>query len=63
MCACLEDPKATLDSIQIIKKLGGSMEQSFLDEGFLLDKRPGLNQPRRIENARGKLFVHLNMFY
>lgn len=47
-----EDPKATLDSVQIIKKLGGSMEQSFLDEGFLLDKRPGLNQPRRIENAR-----------
>jgi len=47
-----EDPKATLDSIQIIKKLGGSLEQSFLDNGFLLDKRPGLNQPRRVENAK-----------
>jgi len=47
-----EDPKATLDSIQIIKKLGGSMEQSFLDDGFLLDKRPGMNQPRRVENAK-----------
>jgi len=47
-----EDPKATLDSIQIIKKLGGSMEQSFLDNGFLLDKRPGMNQPRRVENAK-----------
>ena len=41
-----------MDSIQIIKKLGGAMEQSFLDEGFLLDKRPGLNQPRRVENAK-----------
>merc|ERR1712142_136936 len=46
------DPKATLDSIQIIKKLGGSMEQSFLDDGFLLDKRPGMNQLRRVENAK-----------
>jgi len=47
-----EDPKSTLESIQIIKKLGGSLEASFLDEGFLLDKTPGQNQPRRVENAR-----------
>merc|ERR1712142_556205 len=46
------DPKATLESIQIIKKLGGAMSDSFLDEGFLLDKRPGMNQPRRVENAK-----------
>lgn len=46
------DPKATLESIQIIKKLGGAMDESFLDEGFLLDKKPGMNQPRRVENAR-----------
>lgn len=46
------DPKATLESIQIIKKLGSSMDQSFLDEGFLLNKTPGQNQPRRVENAR-----------
>jgi T-complex protein 1 subunit beta len=48
----LEDPKSTLESIQIIKKLGGSLAASFLDEGFLLDKTPGQNQPRRVENAR-----------
>lgn len=41
-----------LDAIQIIKKLGGSLADSYLDEGFLLDKKPGLNQPKRIENAR-----------
>lgn len=41
-----------LDAIQIIKKLGGSLADSYLDEGFLLDKKPGLNQPKRIENAK-----------
>lgn len=41
-----------LDAIQIIKKLGGSLDDSFLDEGFLLDKKVGNNQPKRIENAK-----------
>jgi len=41
-----------LDAIQIIKKLGGGLADSYLDEGFLLDKKPGLNQPKRIENAK-----------
>lgn len=41
-----------LDAIQIIKKLGGSLDDSFLDEGFLLDKKIGNNQPKRIENAK-----------
>lgn len=41
-----------LDAIQIIKKLGGTLNDSFLDEGFLLDKKPGMNQPRKIEKAR-----------
>lgn len=41
-----------LNSIQIIKKLGGALEESFLDEGFLLDKTPGQGQPRRIEDAK-----------
>ncbi|GAA27389.1 T-complex protein 1 subunit beta, partial [Clonorchis sinensis] len=41
-----------LDAIQIIQKLGGTMGDSYLDEGFLLDKRPGVNQPKRMENAR-----------
>ncbi|RTG87395.1 T-complex protein 1 subunit beta [Schistosoma bovis] len=41
-----------LDAIQIIQKLGGTMTDSYLDEGFLLDKRPGVNQPKRVENAK-----------
>ncbi|KAJ1526157.1 hypothetical protein ONE63_009317 [Megalurothrips usitatus] len=41
-----------LSAIQIIKKGGGRLEDSFLDEGFLLDKKPGLHQPKRIENAK-----------
>jgi len=41
-----------LEAIQIIKKLGGTLTDSFLDEGFLLDKRPGLNQPKRVEKAK-----------
>ncbi|XP_055339463.1 T-complex protein 1 subunit beta-like [Paramacrobiotus metropolitanus] len=41
-----------LDHIQIIKKTGGQLSDSFLDEGFLLAKRPGVNQPKRMENAK-----------
>lgn len=41
-----------LTAIQLIKKSGGTLEDSFLDEGFLLDKKPGVHQPQRIENAR-----------
>ncbi|KAM7350521.1 chaperonin containing TCP1 subunit 2 isoform 2-T2 [Cochliomyia hominivorax] len=41
-----------LHAIQIIKKSGGTLEDSFLDEGFLLDKKPGVHQPQRIEKAK-----------
>lgn len=41
-----------LQAIQIIKKKGGTLEDSFLDEGFLLDKKPGVHQPNRVENAK-----------
>lgn len=41
-----------LTAIQLIKKTGGCLEDSFLDEGFLLDKKPGVHQPKRIENAK-----------
>lgn len=40
-----------LNSIQIIKKTGGTLDDSFLDEGFLLDKKPGMHQPKCIKNA------------
>lgn len=41
-----------LSHIQIIKKAGGKLNDSYLDEGFILDKRIGVNQPKRLENAR-----------
>jgi T-complex protein 1 subunit beta len=41
-----------LDHIQIIKKIGGKLIDSYLDEGFILDKKIGVNQPKRVENAR-----------
>merc|ERR1712032_923557 len=42
-----------LDAIQIIKIQGGTLEDSFLDEdGFLLNKKVGMHQPQRVENAR-----------
>lgn len=41
-----------LESIQIIKKVGGTLRDSYLEEGFILDKSIGVGQPKRIENAR-----------
>lgn len=41
-----------LSHIQIIKKAGGKLSDSYLDEGFILDKRIGVNQPKRLENAK-----------
>ena len=41
-----------LEHIQIIKKIGGQLSDSFLDEGFILDKKFGVNSPKRIENAK-----------
>merc|ERR1719195_668448 len=42
-----------LDAIQIIKIQGGSLDESFLDsEGFLLNKKVGMHQPQRVENAK-----------
>lgn len=41
-----------LDAIQILKKPGGTIRDSFLDQGFILDKRIGIGQPTRIENAK-----------
>jgi T-complex protein 1 subunit beta len=41
-----------LNNIQLIKKLGGQMTDSFLDEGFILQKTIGVNQPKKIMNAK-----------
>eukprot|EP01002_Notosolenus_urceolatus_P015489 NODE_808_length_1765_cov_193.391026_g662_i0.p1 GENE.NODE_808_length_1765_cov_193.391026_g662_i0~~NODE_808_length_1765_cov_193.391026_g662_i0.p1 ORF type:complete len:563 (+),score=212.74 NODE_808_length_1765_cov_193.391026_g662_i0:28-1689(+) len=43
---------SSLESINIIKKLGGTLQDSFLSEGFLLDKKIGIGQPRRLENPK-----------
>lgn len=41
-----------LTHIQIIKKTGGKLSESYLDEGFILDKKIGVNQPKRLEKAK-----------
>jgi len=41
-----------LDAIQIIKISGGTLDDSFLDDGFILKKQPGVRQPKRVENAK-----------
>lgn len=41
-----------LSAINIIKKEGGTLSDSFLDEGFILEKSIGVHQPKRIENAK-----------
>ncbi|KAK6199489.1 chaperonin Cpn60/TCP-1 family [Scheffersomyces amazonensis] len=41
-----------LNNIQIIKKIGGKLSDSYLDEGFILEKKFGINQPKRIEKAK-----------
>lgn len=41
-----------LDSIQVLKRPGGSLRDSYLESGFLLDKTPGIGQPRRVEKAK-----------
>lgn len=42
----------SLEAIQIIKKPGGSLKDSYLEEGFILNKKMGVGQPKRIEKAR-----------
>jgi len=41
-----------LEHIQILKKAGGQLRDSYLEDGFLLDKTIGVGQPRRVENAK-----------
>ena len=41
-----------LEAIQILKKTGGTLTDSYLDEGFILEKKIGVGQPKRVENAK-----------
>jgi len=41
-----------LDHIQIIQLPGGSLRDSYLEDGFLLEKTIGVGQPKRLENCK-----------
>ena len=41
-----------LDYIQVIKKPGAALSDSYLEDGFVLDKSFGIGQPRRLENVK-----------
>ncbi|KAJ7595979.1 chaperonin Cpn60/TCP-1 family [Mycena floridula] len=41
-----------LEHIQIIKKAGGKLTDSYLDEGFILDKTIASNSPKRMEKCK-----------
>jgi len=41
-----------LEHIQVMKIPGGSVASSFLEEGFIMNKKIGVGQPKRLENAK-----------
>ncbi|KAK1933088.1 putative T-complex protein beta subunit [Babesia divergens] len=41
-----------LSLIQIIKKPGGSLKDSYLDEGFIMEKKIGVGQPKTLTNCK-----------
>ncbi len=41
-----------LNSIHIIKKKGGTLQDSYLDEGFILEKKFGVGGLKRLENPK-----------
>merc|ERR1719356_1106133 len=43
--------KPNLDYIQVIKKAGASLKDSFLEEGFILEKKIGVGMPKVVENC------------
>merc|ERR1711985_36579 len=44
--------KPNMDYIQVIKKSGGSLKDSFLEEGFILEKKIGVGMPKVMENCK-----------
>lgn len=50
--AILKIGKHTIDAIQIIKKPGGNMGQSYLADGFILDKSFGIGQKKSLKNPK-----------
>ena len=49
-----------LSPYQVIKKPGGSLADSFLEEGFVLNKSFGVGQPRRFVSFL--IYLNLNMY-
>eukprot|EP00835_Amoeboradix_gromovi_P006839 NODE_910_length_3155_cov_0.267343.p1 type:complete len:520 gc:universal NODE_910_length_3155_cov_0.267343:1383-2942(+) len=43
--------KLDLNLIQIIKKIGGKLQDSYLDDGFILDKSISVNSPKNMNNC------------
>ena len=41
-----------LDYIQIVKKKGASLQKSYLEEGFLLNKKVGVGQPKIMKDCK-----------
>lgn len=41
-----------IEMIHVIKKLGGQLKDSFLDEGFILDKEFGIGQDKCLKNPK-----------
>ncbi|PFH32831.1 t-complex protein beta subunit [Besnoitia besnoiti] len=48
----LKEHASSLDLVHIIKKPGGSLRDSFLDEGFILEKRIGACQAKVLEDCK-----------
>eukprot|EP00923_Selenidium_pygospionis_P000832 GHVN01001290.1.p1 GENE.GHVN01001290.1~~GHVN01001290.1.p1 ORF type:complete len:531 (+),score=58.28 GHVN01001290.1:210-1802(+) len=44
--------KPNLDYIQVLKKTGGTLNDSFLEDGFILEKKIGVGQPKKQVNCR-----------
>lgn len=44
--------RPNLDYIQVIKKAGGAIKESYLETGFILEKRLAVGMPKRRENCK-----------
>merc|ERR1711933_631027 len=44
--------KPNLDYIQVIKKPGGSLKDSFLEDGFILEKKIGVGMPKVLQDCK-----------
>merc|ERR1712010_217887 len=41
-----------LEQIQLVQMTGGTLKDSYLEDGFILNKKIGVGQPKRIENPK-----------